>query len=167
MATTLATIFDRFFAARALEQAASRVREQEEDLFRLRRFANDDVYFYIKSIDNSRVVRETDPAARGVCWKMIGSSIAVAVLTMGLLLPMLQGLIAGYRLETLRHERQRLELERASLELEETKLVSPARLDELARLQRFVDPAPQKVVRLEQRDSTLRASREQEAKPRE
>ena len=152
MATTLATIFDRFFAARALEQAASRVREQEEDLFRLRRFANDDVYFYIKSIDNSRVVRETDPAARGVCWKMIGSSIAVAVLTMGLLLPMLQGLIAGYRLETLRHERQRLELE-------ETKLMSPARLDELARLQRFVDPAPQKVVYLEGRSSALRASR--------
>ncbi len=52
--------------------------------------------------------------------------------------------MAGYRMEALRQERQRLELDRASLELAETKLLSPARLEELARMQRFVDPAPQK-----------------------
>ena len=57
--------------------------------------------------------------------------------------------MAGYKMEALRQERQRLELDRASLELEETKLLSPARLEELARMQRFVDPAPEAVVYLE------------------
>jgi cell division protein FtsL len=52
-------------------------------------------------------------------------------------------------MEALRQERQRLELDRAALELEETKLLSPARLERLARIQRFVDPAPEAVVYLE------------------
>jgi cell division protein FtsL len=57
--------------------------------------------------------------------------------------------MAGYKMEALRQERQRLELDRASLELEETKLLSPARLEQLARMQRFVDPAPEAVVYLD------------------
>ena len=57
--------------------------------------------------------------------------------------------MAGYRMEALRQERQRLELDRAALELQETKLLSPARLEELARMQRFVDPAPESVVYLD------------------
>jgi len=57
--------------------------------------------------------------------------------------------MAGYKMETLRQERQRLELDRASLELAETKLLSPARLEQLARMQRFVDPAPEAVVYLD------------------
>ena len=51
--------------------------------------------------------------------------------------------MAGYRLEALHQEKQRLELDRSALELEEAKLLSPARLEELARMQRFVDPAPE------------------------
>ncbi len=61
----------------------------------------------------------------------------------------LNRLMAGYKMEALRQERQRLELDRASLELAETKLLSPARLEELARMQRFVDPAPEAVVYLD------------------
>ena len=153
---TLATIFDRFIGAKGSEQAASRVRVlEEEEPFRLPPFANEDVYFFVKRIDNTRVLRESDPVARGICWRLIGSAFAVAVLVIGLLLPTLYGLIAGYRLEALRHERQRLELEQAALELEETKLLSPARLEELARMQQFVDPAPQRVVYLEGKAETL------------
>ena len=61
--------------------------------------------------------------------------------------------MAGYRLEALHQEKQRLELDRSALELQETKLLSPARLEELARIQRFVDPAPENVVYLEDRSS--------------
>src|SRR5580658_9550292 len=147
---TLATIMDRFTTANGASGDSSRTRVMEnEDPFGIPRFPNEDVYLYIKHIDNSRILREVDPAARKVCWRLIGSSFAFAVLVIGLLLPSLNQLMAGYRMEALRQERQRLELDRASLELAETKLLSPARLEELARMQRFVDPAPEAVVYLD------------------
>ena len=155
---TLATIFDRFLAAKNLEQPAPRARAWEEaDPFEVPAFPNEDVFFYVKRIDNSRVQRETDPAARRVCWRMIGSTCAIATLLMGFFLPTLYGLVAGYRLEQLRQERARLDLDRAGLELEESKLMSPARLEELARMQRFIDPAPQKVVYLDGKGTDMQA----------
>jgi hypothetical protein len=157
---TLATIFDRFAAPRNLEQPAPRARVLEEvDPFEVPPFPNEDVYLYVKRIDNSQVLRESDPAARKVCWRLIGSSFAIAVVVIGLLLPTLYGLIAGYRMEALRQERQRLELDRSSLELSEAKLLSPARLEELAKIQQFIDPAPQKVVYLESKSEQKLAKR--------
>jgi len=105
------------------------------------------------------VLRESDPAARRVCWRLIGSSFAIAVVVIGLLLPTLYGLIAGYRMEALRQERQRLDLDRASLELQEAKLLSPARLEELAKMQQFIDPAAQKVVYLDSKSEQKLARR--------
>ena len=157
---TLATILDRFVAAKSFEQSAPRARVLEEvDPYEVPPFPNEDVYLYVKRIDKSRVLRESDPAARKVCWRLIGSSFAVAVVVIGLLLPTLYGLIAGYRMEALRQERQRLELDRASLELQEAKLLSPARLEELARMQQFIDPAPQKVVYLDSKSDQKLAQR--------
>jgi hypothetical protein len=147
---TLANLMDRFTTASAASGDSSRTRVMEnEDPFEVPQFPNEDVYLHVKHIDNSRVLRETDPEARKVCWRLIGSSFAFAVLVIGLLLPQMNRLMAGYRMEALRQERQRLELDRASLELAETKLLSPARLEELARMQRFVDPAPEAVVYLD------------------
>jgi hypothetical protein len=147
---TLATIMDRFTTAQEASGDSLRRRVMaNEGPFEVPQFPNEDVYLYVKHIDNSRVLREADPAARKVCWRLIGSSFAFAMLVIGLLLPSLNGLMAGYRMEALRQERQRLELDRASLELAETKLLSPARLEELARRQRFVDPAPEAVVYLD------------------
>lgn len=149
---TLANIMDRFTAARAVADDSPRMRTLDnEDAYAIPRFPNEDVYLYVKRIDNSRVVREADPSARKVCWKMIASSFAFAALVIGLLLPSVDSLMAGYKLEALRQEQQRLQLDRAALELQETKLLSPARLEELARMQRFVDPAPDAVVYLDSR----------------
>ena len=81
-------------------------------------------------------------------------------MVIALALPTMDRVIAGYRVEQLRQEKERLELNRAALELQESKLLSPERLEELAKVQRFVDPAPSKVVYLEgKRDGVLRASR--------
>jgi len=151
---TLATILDRFTTANDLEQGSPRARVlQEEDRYAVPLFPNEDVYLYVKRINNSGVAREQDPAAPRRCWSVIGSSFAVAILLIGILLPTLYSLMAGYRLEALRHDKQRLELDRAALELDEAKLLSPARLEELARIQRFVDPAPESVVYLEDKTS--------------
>ena len=143
-------MLDRFTTANGASGDSSRTRVLDnEHRFEVPQFPNEDVYLYIKHIDNSRVHREVDPAARKVCWRLIGSSFAFAVLVIALLLPSLNRLMAGYKMEALRQERQRLELDRAALELAETKLLSPARLEELARMQRFVDPAPEAVVYLD------------------
>jgi len=123
----------------------------------VRAFANEDIYFFVKRIDNSRVVRQTDPQAGGVCWKMIGSVGAAALLLIGVLLPSAYGLLAGYQIQSLRGEAQRLASEQASLELQEAKLVSPARMEQLARQQQFIDPEPEKVVHLESKDGAALA----------
>jgi hypothetical protein len=157
---TLATILDRFTAAKTLEQEAPRSRVlEQEDPFEVPAFPNEDVYFYIKRIDNSQVLREADPAARKACWRMIGSSLTIATLAIGLLLPGLYSLVAGYRMEALRQEHDRLMLDRASLEYQESKLLDPARLEELAKLQQFIDPAATTVVYLDSKSDEVLAKK--------
>jgi|SRR5579862_5221782 len=120
---------------------------------RVRTFANEDIYFFVKRIDNSGVVRQADPAARGTCWKAIGSVVAAVVLLVGVLLPGAYSLLAGYQIQSLKQEAQRMGTEQASLELEEAALVSPARMEELAKEQQFIDPPAQKVVYLDKSGS--------------
>jgi cell division protein FtsL len=116
---------------------------------RVRCFANEDIYFHVKRIDNSRLVRQADPKTRGICWKLIGSVAAAAVLLIGVLLPSAYGLLAGYQIQALKEEAKHLTNEQASLELEEARLLSPERMEQLAREQQFIDPEPQKVVYLD------------------
>ena len=132
-------------ASRAANDASTRVRA----------FANEDIYFYVKRIDNSDVVREADPQARGTCWKLIGSVVAAVVLLIGVLLPSAYSLLAGYKIQALQQEQQRLATEQSSLELEEATLVSPARMEQLARDQQFIDPPSQKVVYLDAKGASL------------
>ena len=115
----------------------------------LRAFANEDILFYVKRIDNSGVVRLADPGARSRALKMAGSVFGAAVLLIFVLLPSAYGLMAGYRIQSLKQESERLQAARASLELRESQMLSPERMEQLAREQQFVDPAPQKVVYLE------------------
>jgi hypothetical protein len=58
-------------------------------------------------------------------------------------------LVAGYQISSLRQESMRLAADQASLELQETKLLSPARMQELAKQQQFSDPAPARVLYLD------------------
>jgi hypothetical protein len=119
----------------------------------LRGFANEDIYFFVKRIDNTRVVREADPKARGTCWKLIGSVVSAVVLLIFVLLPSAYGLLAGYQIQSLRQEGERLATEQTSLELAAAQLLSPQRMEELARIQQFIDPPAQKVVYLENAQS--------------
>jgi hypothetical protein len=117
----------------------------------VRAFANDDIFFYVKRIDNSRVVRQIDPKMAGACWKTIATAGAAAVLVIGILLPGAYGLLAGYRIQALTDEAKHLRAEQSSLEVEAATVMSPAHMEELAREQLFIDPAPQKVVYLDSR----------------
>ena len=154
---TLATLCSRIFTGEAVRSATSFGSHRAARAVPVRAFANEDIYFFVKRIDNSRVVRQTDPQAGGVCWKMIGSVGAAALLLIGVLLPSAYGLLAGYQIQSLRSEAQRLAGEQASLELQEAKLVSPARMEQLARQQQFIDPEPEKVVHLDSKDGSALA----------
>jgi hypothetical protein len=62
----------------------------------------------------------------------------------------------GYKLEALRSEEQRLLDERRALDLQEAQLLSPERLEKLAKGQNLVTPAPNQVFHLETRpDGTV------------
>jgi hypothetical protein len=127
----------------------------ERNLNRLRALPMEDVFFYCKKIDNSRLVREADPKSANSCWKAIGAAcIIVAVLTGGLV-PQLMGTLAGYKLESLRAEQRRLADERHNLEWKEAELLNMNRLEKLAKDQNLTAPAPGQIVRLNQKDSSV------------
>ena len=115
----------------------------------LRALPQEDVFFFCKKIDNSRLVREPDPKAKTACWNVIGAS-CLAVLALGVLMaPQVAATMEGYKLEALRTEEQRLLDERRSLDLQEAQLLSPERLEKLAKRQNLVTPSSNQVFHLE------------------
>jgi hypothetical protein len=130
----------------ALPHAPTRA---ERRTFELRPLPFEDVFFYSKKIDNSRLVREADPKSRGACWSAIGAAALVVGMLTGAMAPAVKVKLAGYRLEALRGEERRLLDERKALELEEAELLNPARLERLARRQNLVTPSLEQVVHLE------------------
>jgi hypothetical protein len=153
---TLANIFNQFTGVKAVAgMADATVTRERCDEFRLRKLPNEDVYFFVKRIDNSRVLKQADPRARARDWKLIGTASFAAAAFVGVLLPSAYGLMAGYQLNQLQTEHQQLVSERSKLEIEEAKLVSAERLQELANMQQFIDPAPDRTVYLPKSDSSL------------
>ena len=149
---TLATYFRRSEALVPAEPAT----RKECDPYRLRALPNEDVFFFCKRIDNSRLVREADPRARGACWSAIGTACAVMALLTAVLAPNVANTMAGYHLQSLKKEEARMVEERRVMQLEEAKLRSLTRLDTLAREQNLVTPSSSQVVHLENSaDSSL------------
>ncbi len=152
---SIAGILDRFALTRGFDQAASRADAGNDQPFRIRAIAHEQIYFFAKRIDNSRVVREADPRAGKIAWRTIGSCFTGAVMLVALLLPALYGMVEGSKIETLRQEKQHLLADRSLLELKEAKLVSSDRLERLALKQRFIDPDPEKIVFLPGKEGTV------------
>jgi hypothetical protein len=159
---TLANIFNNFIGAGSVAESATRTATRQiSDVYTLRAIPNEDVYFFTKRIDNSRVIRQTDTKARAREWKLVGGAGLAAVSLIAMLLPSAYGLIAGYQLSSLKQEQQRLVSERSVLELEEARLVSTERLQELARRREFVDPSADRTVYLTPKnDKTLALHRQ-------
>ena len=102
---TLATILRKFDTA---SPAPRRVEPSRPNPYLLRPLPNEDIYFYTKRVDNSRLVREADPKAKTECWSTIGAVCAVAVVLITSLAPSVAGITAGYQIQALKQERQRL-----------------------------------------------------------
>lgn len=136
------TVIWDMFGEMAAERAADASPRSDAERFRLRPLPAEDVYLHIKDFDNSQVVRLEDPAARDTCWKAIGATVVSATMLIVLLLPSVFSLLAGYKLQQLEGERDDLFKQKSALILERASLLTPQRLEEIARYQEMVDPAP-------------------------
>lgn len=116
--------------------------------YQLRSFPGEDVFFYCKKIDNSRLIRQDDPKASKACWSAIGAATAIVGLLTLAMVPSVANTVAGYRLESLRAEERKLLDERRNLDLEEARMVSPDRLAKLAEKHNLVTPKNNQVFHL-------------------
>jgi hypothetical protein len=156
---TLAMFFRRPLATPAAAGGAPPGYIPRESRYCLRALPNEDILFDWKHIDNSRVVREPDPESRGE-WSMIGTACALAVLFMGLSTPRVFNVFAGYQLESLRQEQQRLLDEQHDLDIAEARLSRQENLEILAKRRDLSVPAPGQILRLEPKaDSKMALNR--------
>jgi hypothetical protein len=145
---TLATFFRRsdFMTADATAREVAAPNQ-------LRNLPADNIYFYSKRIDNSRLVREVDSKTRSDCWSTIATACVLAGLIGAAVSPRIGGILSGYQMEKLKTEQRELTDRRRMLQIEEAKMVSPARLDVLAIGQKLAAPRPGQETHLQPKDS--------------
>jgi hypothetical protein len=141
---SLATIVRGFVGVE--EQELARVAGlPRTETCRLRPLANEDVYLYVKRIDNTAVVRAMDPAARRASSRAVAVGFLVAMLVIAGLFPAAYNTMEGYQIQQLRQQQTELKHEQAVLTFERAKLLSPDSLNRMASHLKMVDPTPQQV----------------------
>jgi cell division protein FtsL len=107
----------------------------------------EEICFFVKTIDNSRLVRVVDPRSRRECLGLIGCLAAVFALALLYIGPSLALLRIGYRLEDLKKEHESLAESARQLQVKEAALRDPQRIYSIARGRLGLDsPAPEQVV---------------------
>jgi hypothetical protein len=145
---TLATYFRRPLMAAAASSGLPNRTRTMDDGFSLRALPNEDVFLFSKRIDNSRIIREPEPTSRSE-WSMIGALGLMALLFMGLLTPRVANVFAGYQLESLKQEQQRLVDEQRELDLTSARLSREENLEVLAKRRDLSTPTPGQVIHLD------------------
>jgi cell division protein FtsL len=109
---------------------------------------NPEIYFR-KTIDNSRLVKVEDPR-RGREMRQFGVALCLLfVLVMGYALQHFRAIEYGYKIETLRVQRDGLTEMNRALHLEEASLRDPERIDVMARKLGLQSPRPGQVLRMD------------------
>jgi len=140
---TVSTLIQRIATAAGVrDEAEVIVRHDGGEDFELRALPNEEVYFQVRAVDNSRVMPQSDPRSTRAAIRYIGSAALAVIFLLGVLLPVAYNVLAGYQLNALQQEQGMLLRERSELELHEAELLNPARLAQLAKIQELVDPAP-------------------------
>ena len=106
-------------------------------------------FYFPKVIDNSRVVRVSDPQRRREIRAFSTGVAALFLLLMFYTWQHFRAVEYGYRIEAQKSERDRLAELNRSLKLEEASLRDPGRIDRLAQEMGLKAPEPGQVVRLE------------------
>jgi hypothetical protein len=148
---TLAT----FFRRSDLIAADTTVQVRTADPFSLRGLPADDIYFFSKRVDNSRLVRQADPKTRTDCWSTIATACLLAITVAAAVSPRIGNVLQGYRTERLRVEQRELMDKRRTLEIQEARMLSPSRLGELASRQKMTAPISGQEVQLQPKDASF------------
>ncbi|MBI3210616.1 MAG: hypothetical protein HYZ37_17155 [Candidatus Solibacter usitatus] len=153
---TLVAFLNRFTWAGAADRSASTVDNRAQAAtkpaaqpFLLRPFPGEEIYFVPKRLDNSRVVREADPAAaKQQIATFSGATVAAFLVILLLGLPQFYRTMAGFQVEKLKAEQDKLIQQKTELIVEEASLTRLERLSELAAAKNLVEPKPNSVVHL-------------------
>ena len=129
-------------------RTSARSRSSATSLRKLPAFPGEALYFEPKSIDNSMVVRAQDPGQQKSSWRVAGAVIAGALIFTGLLLPGAYRMVAGMQVHELRGEQDQLRREIAELRALEARHTNLKKLEEVAKNQDLIDPAPNMVQHL-------------------
>ena len=125
-----------------------RSRSAASQLRKLPAFPGEQLYFEPKPIDNSMVVRAKDPGQQRSSWRAAGAVISCALIFTGLLLPGAYRMVAGMQVHELRGEQDQLRREIAELRALEARHSNLKKLEEVAKNQDLIDPAPNMVQHL-------------------
>lgn len=150
---SLATIVNRFVGVRELVDAPPAVWTRTESP-RLRPIANEDVYLFVKRIDNSTVIRAVDPLARRARSRTVATGFVAALLVIAGLVPAAYNTMAGFTIQNLRQEQQNLQQQNTVLDLQEAKLLNYTHLEQLSKTLKMVDPDPTQVQYLDGKAKT-------------
>ncbi len=106
-----------------------------------------------KAIDNSRLVRQTDPARRREMAAFVAALALLFALVMVYALQHFKAIEYGYRIEALRSQREALIEANRQLKLDEASLRDPDRINQLAQQMGLQSPQAGQVMRMEAGDT--------------
>jgi cell division protein FtsL len=112
-----------------------------------------EIYFR-KNIDNSRQVKVEDPRREREMKQFAFALCCLFLLVMGYALQHFRAIEYGYKIETLRSQRDGLTEMNRALRLEEASLRDPERIDVMARKLGLQSPQPGQVLRMDSASDT-------------
>lgn len=146
---SIATIVNRFVGLGELAETVRPAVWTRAGSSRLRPIANEDVYLFVKRIDNSAIVRAIDPVARRTRARTVVTGFAAAMLVIAGLVPAAYNIMAGFSVQNLEKENGKLRQDVVVLEVQEAELLSPARLEKLAKSLQLSEPVASQVQYLD------------------
>jgi cell division protein FtsL len=109
-------------------------------------------FYFHKTIDNSRLVKISDPRRRREIRMFSVSVAALFLLVMFYAWQHFSSIEYGYRIEAQKSERERLVEMNRTLKLEAASLRDPGRIDALARQMGLESPEPGQVIQMNPED---------------
>ena len=106
----------------------------------------EELCFFTKPVDNSRLVRVIDPRSRRECLGLVGYLGGVFLVALLYLAPYLGILRTGYRIEEGKKEHEALVETNRQLQVKEARLKDPQRIYNIARGLGLDAPAPEQVL---------------------